>query len=42
MISEAEADGGRRLQINNPKFRKMVGSDARAETMEREIERVSV
>ena len=33
---------GRRLQINNPKFRKMVGSDARAETMERELERVSV
>ena len=29
------------LEINNTKFRKLVGVDARAETMERELERVS-
>lgn len=29
------------LDVNNPKFRKLVGKDAKAETMERELERVS-
>ena len=28
------------LQINNAKFRKLIGTDARAETMEKELDRV--
>jgi hypothetical protein len=28
------------LDVNNPKFRKLVGKDAKAETMEKELERV--
>ena len=31
-----------RLEINKTKFRRLVGTEARAETMEREAERVSV
>lgn len=29
------------LDVHNSKFRKLVGKDAKAETMERELERVS-
>jgi len=29
------------LDVNNPKFRKLVGKDAKPETMEEELERVS-
>ena len=29
------------LDVNKPKFRKLVGKDAKAETMERDLERVS-
>ena len=28
------------LQINNAKFRKLIGTDPRAETMEKELDRV--
>ena len=31
----------RSLEVHNPRFRKLIGTDARAETMERDVERIA-